>query len=89
MNEIINEYELEITKRYLKQYNESYAANYSLMNINPTVNDAFIINDFLVDNNKRQSFHFVESEPKLSHFDPHIPFKNRIVQKKLVVIKKE
>jgi hypothetical protein len=53
MNEIINEYELEITKRYLKQYNESYAANYSLMNINPTVNDAFIINDFLVDNNKR------------------------------------
>ena len=59
------------------------------MNINPTVNDAFIINDFLVDNNKRYSFHFVESEPKLSHFDPHIPFKNRIVQKKLVVIKKE
>ena len=42
---MIIKFELEITLKHLEEYKESYAANFSIMNIDPTINDAFFIND--------------------------------------------
>ena len=52
------------------------------MNINPAVNDACIVNDFHIDKNQKQTFNFIENEPGFSRSDPHVPFKNKFIQKK-------
>jgi hypothetical protein len=59
------------------------------MNINPTVNDAFFINDFKNDQTQKLSFPFVENEPNLSYRDQHIPFNNTVIPKKKIVINQD